>query len=54
MFAAVAGGKEGGSRLVLHRGILHAWHLFDSTRFAGTIVNWAEGKDLSSGFEDSE
>lgn len=31
LFASVAGGKEGGSRLVLHRGILHAWHLFEPT-----------------------
>ncbi|OQE31984.1 hypothetical protein PENSTE_c001G07110 [Penicillium steckii] len=54
LYAAVDGGKEGGSRLVLNRGILHAWHVFDPVLFAFTVVQWIKGEELGKGFEDFE
>jgi pimeloyl-ACP methyl ester carboxylesterase len=54
LFAAVDGGKEGGSRVVLHRGILHAWHMFEPVLFGEMVVQWVGGKDVSSDFEDIE
>lgn len=54
LFAAVDGGREGGSRVVLHRGILHAWHMFEPVLFGEMVVQWVGGKDVSSDFEDIE
>lgn len=54
LFAAVAGGKESGSRVVLHRGILHSWHMLNPKLFGDMVVQWIGKEDLNSEFEDIE
>ncbi|KAJ6014091.1 hypothetical protein N7540_008682 [Penicillium herquei] len=54
LFEMVVGGKEGGSRVVVHYGIKHAWHIQAPDLFSETILNWVEGEPLDSGFEDIE
>jgi hypothetical protein len=54
LFAAVARGRESGSRVVMHRGILHAWHVFDPALFGNMVVKWVGEEPLDSEFKDIE
>ncbi|KAJ5732138.1 hypothetical protein N7493_003619 [Penicillium malachiteum] len=54
LFEMVVGGKEGGSRVVVHDGIKHAWHVLSPELFSQTVLNWVRGEPLDSGFQDIE
>lgn len=54
LFAAVTGDKESGSRVVLHRGIVHAWHMFEPVLFGDMVVQWVADEKLSDSFIDIE
>ena len=52
LFRVVGGGFEGCSRVVQHRGMKHAWLMIDPDLFADMVLDWVEGSELSSSFED--
>ncbi|CAG8294953.1 unnamed protein product [Penicillium salamii] len=54
LFEVVAGGANGGSRVVQNRGVNHPWHVSDPKLFSETLLAWIEGRELPSAFEDVE
>ncbi|KAJ5923910.1 hypothetical protein N7466_008097 [Penicillium verhagenii] len=52
LFACVVGEEGGGSRVVLHRSVRHAWHMEEPDLFAEMVLAWVRGEKLDVAFED--
>ncbi|KAJ5144939.1 hypothetical protein N7448_002331 [Penicillium atrosanguineum] len=54
LLEAVVGGRENGSRAVMHHSIRHSWHIEEPALFGALILAWIRDEALDNKFKDVE